>query len=167
LLGWKASERTEWDSHVKNKSWTNIDRSELPAGRRLVKFTWVYKKKRNGKLKSRLCVQGCTQVPGVDFDQTHCATMRASSLRVLCALGASLGLRMRRWDFASAYLQGSLLPVLDGEVVYCSPPPGYGHQDPHGSSRIGSDGQPQICRVDKPIYGMAQAGHRWQRTIFP
>ena len=26
---------------------------------------------------------------------------------------------------------------------------------------------PQICRVEKPIYGMAQAGRRWQRTIFP
>eukprot|EP00966_Prymnesium_polylepis_P124640 2882565-Prymnesium_polylepis.1 len=104
------------------------------------------------------------QVPGVDFDQTHCATMRASSLRVLCAVGASLGLRMRRWDFASAYLQGSL---LDGEVIYCSPPPGYSHEDPDGNDRIGSDGQPQICRVEKPIYGMGQAGRRWQRSIFP
>eukprot|EP00966_Prymnesium_polylepis_P236794 5476454-Prymnesium_polylepis.1 len=107
--GWQGAEKTELGSHAKNKSWTDIDRSKLPAGRRLVKFTWVYKKKRNGKLKAHLCVQGCTQVPGVDFDQTHCATMRSSSLRVLCAVGAGFGLRMRRWDFASAYLQGSLL----------------------------------------------------------
>ena len=105
---WRSAESVELSSHAKNNSWTDIDRSQLPAGRRLVKFTWVYKKKRNGKFKARLCVQGCTQVPGVDFDQTHCATMRASSLRVLCALGAGLGLRMLRWDFASAYLQGSL-----------------------------------------------------------
>ena len=90
--------------------------------------------------------------------------MRSSSLRVLCAVGAGLGLRMRRWDFASAYLQGSL---LDGEVVYCSPPPGYVETDVDGNSRIGADGLPRICRVDKPIYGMAQAGRRWQRTIFP
>ena len=25
----------------------------------------------------------------------------------------------------------------------------------------------RICRVEKPVYGMAQAGRRWQRTIFP
>ncbi len=24
-----------------------------------------------------------------------------------------------------------------------------------------------VCRVEKPIYGMAQAGRRWQRSIFP
>ena len=71
---------------------------------------------------------------------------------------------MRRWDFASAYLQGSL---LDGEVVYCSPPPGYTDTDQLGNSRIGADGLPRICRVEKPIYGMAQAGRRWQRSIFP
>ena len=29
---------------------------------------------------------------------------------------------MRRWDFVAAYLQGEL---LDGEVSYCSPPPGF------------------------------------------
>ena len=33
------------------------------------------------------CVQGCTQQPGVvDFDQTHCATMRGTSLRLLSAV---------------------------------------------------------------------------------
>jgi hypothetical protein len=42
-------------------------------------------------------------------------------------------------------------------VVYCHPPPGY----------ESSNEEPYICRVTKPIYGMAQAGRRWQRTIFP
>ena len=37
----------------------------------------------------------------------------------LSAIAASDGLKMHRWDFEAAYLQGSLLP---GEVVYCSPP---------------------------------------------
>ena len=59
---------------------------------------------------------------------------------------------MRRWDFVSAYLQGSLEP---GEVVYCYPPPGYADDS-------------KACRVQKSIYGMApQAGRRWQRSIFP
>ena len=131
---------------------------------RLVKFTWVYKKKRDGSLKSRLCVQGCTQIPGVDYDQTHCATMRSSSLRLLSAIASGLSLNMRRWDFASAYLQGSL---IEGEVVYCYPPPGYEQTDVFGEPRLGRDGLTRICRVEKPIYGMAQAGRRWQRSIFP
>eukprot|EP00965_Chrysotila_dentata_P093704 3097255-Pleurochrysis_carterae.AAC.1 len=63
---------------------------------------------------------------------------------------------MRRWDFVAAYLQGEL---EQGEVVYCHPPPGY--------ETIGPDGKTRICRVVKPIYGMAQAGRRWQRSLFP
>eukprot|EP00965_Chrysotila_dentata_P054667 1814903-Pleurochrysis_carterae.AAC.1 len=63
---------------------------------------------------------------------------------------------MRRWDFVAAYLQGELEP---GEVVYCHPPPGY--------ETLGQDGKSRVCRVIKPIYGMAQAGRRWQRSLFP
>jgi hypothetical protein len=63
---------------------------------------------------------------------------------------------MHRWDFVTAFLQGSLEP---GEVIYCRAPPGY--------STKGADGRERIYRVDKPIYGMAQAGRRWQRSLFP
>eukprot|EP00965_Chrysotila_dentata_P216210 6189247-Pleurochrysis_carterae.AAC.9 len=120
--GWTAAERAKIANHTENGSWELIDRSSVPAGRSLVRLIWVYKKKRNGSLKARLCVQGCAPIPGVDFEQTFCATMRATSLRTLASLAARRGLSMRRWDFVAAYLQGELEP---GEVVYCLPPPGY------------------------------------------
>eukprot|EP00965_Chrysotila_dentata_P124671 4122018-Pleurochrysis_carterae.AAC.2 len=59
---------------------------------------------------------GCAQVPGIDFDQTFCATMRPTSLRALAAIANSNQMKMRRWDFIAAYLQGSL---ERDEVVYC------------------------------------------------
>eukprot|EP00966_Prymnesium_polylepis_P238490 5515409-Prymnesium_polylepis.1 len=43
--------------------------------------------------------------------------MRSGSLRLLCSLAARFGLKMHRWDFVAAYLQGSLL--VEGEVVFC------------------------------------------------
>ena len=82
--------------------------------------------------------------------------MRGTSLRMLSAIAARTRCRMRRWDFVSAYLQGDLEP---GEVCYCLPPPGYASK--------GADGLPQVCKVIKPVYGMAQAGRRWQRSLFP
>jgi hypothetical protein len=82
--------------------------------------------------------------------------MRPASLRVLTALAASRRMFMRRWDFVAAYLQGALEP---GEVNYCSCPPGHEEFD--------EDGEPLIYRVNKPVYGMAQAGRRWQRSLFP
>ena len=157
--GWQAAELLEIENHNSNESFTVMDHSDFIAeasGRRTVKLTWVYKRKRSGKLKARLCVQGCSQIPGVDYDQTWCGTMRGATLRVLAALSTQLNLHMHRWDFTAAYLQGSL---EEGETVYCTPPPGY--------ETVGADGRQRIYRVDRPIYGMAQAGRRWQRTLFP
>ena len=151
-----AAEEKELANHLGNKSWTEIDRSKVPKERRLVRLIWVYKVKRDGSLKASLCVQGCSQVPGVDYDQTFSAAMRSTSLRLLTALASRLDLHMRRWDFVAAYLQGELLP---DEVVYCKMPQGYEQQ--------GQDGRERICRIEKPVYGMAQAGRRWQRSIFP
>ena len=105
---WIAAEDIELDNHNKNGSFELLDRTEfdsLEPRRRLVKLVWVYKRKRNGKFKARLCVQGCCQQPGIDFDQTHCATMRGQSLRMLSAIAAQHCLRLRRWDFVSAYLR--------------------------------------------------------------
>lgn len=80
-----------------------------------MKLTWAYETKRNGRKKDRLCVQGCNnQVSGVDYDQTLCAALRAGSQSLLCALASRISIKMRRWDFVNANLQGQL---LEGEAV--------------------------------------------------
>eukprot|EP00965_Chrysotila_dentata_P018175 604620-Pleurochrysis_carterae.AAC.1 len=53
--GWTAAERAEIANHTENGSWELIDRSAVPPGRALVRLIWVYKRKRNGTLKARLC----------------------------------------------------------------------------------------------------------------
>eukprot|EP00965_Chrysotila_dentata_P226359 6195363-Pleurochrysis_carterae.AAC.2 len=103
-------------------------------------------------MKARLCVQGCAQIPGIDLDQIICAAMRPTSVRALAAIANSNNMKTRRWDFFAAYLQGSL---EQNEVIYCHAPPGY--------ATLGEDNKPRVCRIDKPVYGMAQAGRRHQR----
>eukprot|EP00965_Chrysotila_dentata_P258452 6213222-Pleurochrysis_carterae.AAC.4 len=137
--GSTAAERAEIANHQQNGSWEVIDRSDVPADRNLVRLIWVYKTKRSGSLKARLCVQGCAQVAGVDYNETFCSTMRATCLRVLAAIAARDRLSMRRWDFIAAYLQGEL---EQGEVVNCRPPPGY--------ETIGSDGRARRTSDDGP-----------------
>ena len=85
--------------------------------------------------------------------------MRSTSLRVIASIAAARGYNLRRWDFVTAYLQGKLEP---NEVVYCSPP-----QGGFMGMFSGNLGGPIMCVVRKPIYGMAQAGRRWQRSLFP
>ena len=156
--GWVCAEKKEIANHDGAESWKYIRRDQVPQGRRLVRLIWVYKRKRNGSLKARLCVQGCAQVAGVDFHQTFCGALRSTSLRLLASVAAKGGMRMHRYDFVAAFLQGSLEP---GEVIYCHPPPGY------ESDHLDSDGRPMVCEVRKPVYGMAQAGRRWQRSLYP
>ena len=57
---WMQAERKELENHRSNSSWTTISASEVPAGRRVHKLIWVYKLKRDGTAKARLCVQGNT-----------------------------------------------------------------------------------------------------------
>lgn len=93
--GWLEAEASELKNHRDNGSFTLIDRNDFEAeapGRCLLRFlssaydfklVWVYKRKRNGKMKARLCVQGCSQQPGVDYistkhivppcEERHCA----------------------------------------------------------------------------------------------
>ena len=115
----------------------------------------MYKLKRDGSAKARLCVQGNTLQPGVDFDQVYSAALRYSSARALFALAARTGCRVRSVDLVAAYLQGKF---VDGEVVYTRLPPGAVEYD--------ADGSPRLARVDKPIYGIQQAGRRLQRMLF-
>ena len=103
---------------------------------------------------------GCSHIHGVDYDQVWSGTLRASSLRMLASLAAKEKLNMRRGDFVAAYLQGDLLDDVD-DVVYCSMPSGY----ETGLDATAPSGTDTVLRIEKPIYGMAQARRRWQRTL--
>ena len=144
---WTSAEFKEFYNHSRNASWEFMPESDLPRGRRLHKLVWVYKVKRDGTAKARLCVQGCTMVLGEDFDQVFAHTLRTSSVRALFAYAARFGCKVRSVDWVAAYLQGEL---LEGEVVYCHMPIGYTQTD--------KNGRPYILKIVKPIYGIPQAG---------
>ncbi|KOO34651.1 retrotransposon ty1-copia subclass, partial [Chrysochromulina tobinii] len=136
---WMRAEGKEMANHETNKSWTFVRRADVPAGRRIHRLIWVYKVKRDGTCKARLCVQGSTLEAGVDYDQVFSAALRYSSARSLFAFAAKTGCRVRSIDLIAAYLQGEF---LDGEVVYCHAAQGYAKYD--------KNGEPMIARVDKP-----------------
>ena len=153
---WPTAEATEMKNHLINGSWKIISKYDKPSGRRVHRFVWVYKLKRDGLAKARLCIQGCTLESGVDFDQTFSSTLRYCSARALFAFAARRNCYVRSIDFVAAYLQGEF---VEGEVVYCSMPPGYEQYD--------ADGNAYLCEIVKPIYGIPQAGRRLQRRVFP
>jgi len=116
---------------------------------------WVYKIKRDGYFKAHLCLNGASQREGIDYDQTFKSTLRHSSLRVLMAIQARLGLNSCRHDLVAAFLQGSL---QQDELVFMRYPQGY--------QQLGADGKPRVFLVQKPVYGLRQAGRRFQCDFF-
>lgn len=86
----------------------------------------------------------------------------------LCDRCEERALNATLWDFVAAFLQGSLEP---GEVCYCCPPAGYTTTCDDGVIRLvpngKGDGTQRLCKVVSPIHGMALAGRRWQRSLFP
>ena len=152
--GWLEAEKKELGNHHHNKSWTPIKKKNVPAGRRIHKLVWVYKEKRDGTLKARLCVQGCTMESGVDYDQVFSPTIRYSSVRGLFAFAAQRKCGVRSVDLTAAYLQGEF---EDGEVVYAHMAPGY--------EEVDEDGDEMCVRVEKPVYGIPQSGRRLHRRL--
>ena len=152
---WIKAEEKEMGNQLGNETWTKMTIDDVPAGRRIHKLIWVYKLKRDGTAKACLCVQGNTPESGIDYDQTFSAALRYSSARALFAFAARRGCRVRSVDLVAAYLQGKF---VDGEVVYTKLPSGYVEYD--------SKGRTLVARIDKPIYGIQQAGRRLQRMLF-
>ena len=80
--GWLAAEQKEINAYKRNQTWSVIPQSQVLLLRRIIWMLWVYKIKRDGFSQSSSVrhAMGSAQKPGVDFDQTYSATMRASSL---------------------------------------------------------------------------------------
>ena len=102
------------------------------------------------KYKARVCAQGFSQIPGVDFGQTSSPTARLSSLRFILALAAAQDWEIHQIDFKNAYLNGDL-----DEEIYMKQPPGFeepGRED-------------WVCKLLKAIYGLKQAGRQWYLKV--
>ena len=153
---WPSAEIKELKNHETLGSFEKMSRDDLPRGRRVHRLVWVYKLKRDGTAKARLCVQGCTLEGGVDYDQTFASALKYSSARSIFALAAREGCSVRSIDFVAAYLQGEF---MEGEVVYVRMPDGHEEYD--------SKGKALILKVVKPVYGIQQSGRRLQRKVIP
>ncbi|KAL0327901.1 UNVERIFIED_CONTAM: Retrovirus-related Pol polyprotein from transposon TNT 1-94 [Sesamum calycinum] len=71
-----------------NHVWTLVD---PPKGVKPVGCKWVYKRKLGADrevtaFKARLVVEGYTQQPGIDFDETYSPVAMAKSIRILLAI---------------------------------------------------------------------------------
>lgn len=88
--------------------------------------TWAYKIQRDEhgsavRYKARFCVQGFSQIRGVDYFETLASVTRHESIRTVFALSAALDLGLHNMDDKNAYCQS--------ECMSSRPRGGYYHID--------------------------------------
>jgi hypothetical protein len=78
-----------------------------------VGYKWVFVRKRNknneiSRYKERLVVQGFTQRPGVDYEETYSLFMGGITFSYLISLVVNLNLKIKPMDVVTAYLYRNL-----------------------------------------------------------
>jgi hypothetical protein len=149
---WQKAMDDEYRALIDNTTWDLVD---LPKGRRAIGTKWVFKTKRNAdgtveRYKARLVAKGFAQRKGVDYYDTFAPVARMTSIRIILAVAAHEGLRVEQLDVDSAYLNG----IIDAEVFMDQPP---SFIDPAHPNRV--------CRLQKGLYGLKQAGRIWYDDV--
>ncbi|GJP50670.1 hypothetical protein CLOM_g9807 [Closterium sp. NIES-68] len=147
---WKASEDEEFGSLIENETW---DLCDLPPGKKAITSKMIYRHKYGpeGELtryKSRLVARGFQQTKGKDYDEVFAPVGKGTTLRVLLAIAALLGWKIRQMDIVTAFLNGIIM-----EEVYMKQPEGL------------DDGSGRVCRLKKAIYGLKQALRAWYHKL--
>ena len=149
---WRDAMQAEIDSL--NAAGT-YDVVALPKGWHAIGGKWVYRTKRGSdgkivKYKARWVAQGFAQKYGIDYHETFAPVARFDSIRAILALVAHHDWELHQMDVRSAYLNGDL-----EEELYMKQPTGFVAE--------GTDGM--VCRLNKSLYGLRQAGRTWNKRI--
>jgi hypothetical protein len=123
----------------------------LPAGKSALPSHIVLDRKRDGRYKARLVAGGNHQQPGVDFNETFAPVCSYRTLRMIAAVAARHGLRLRQFDIKTAFLNG----VLE-EEVYVRPPAGFEYL---------AGGPGRVLRLRRAMYGLRQAPRAWNKCV--
>ena len=149
---WQAAYDYEISQLEKLGIWEVV---KLPPGAKAIPHSVVFKEKRgpNGHIKTwraHVVAGGHKQTHGIDYNETFVAAAKMPSIRVVLANGAQQDWEMHQVDVKSAYLNAP----LDKEV-YMTPPAGV--------LKPGQEGM--VCHLLKCLYGLKQAGCKWQKML--
>ena len=121
-----------------------------PKGVNVIWTKWIFKNKSDEygiviRNKSRLVIQGFTQVEGINFDEKFAPVARLESIKILLAIASHLNFKLYQMDVKSAFLSGMLQ-----EEVYVEQPKGF--VDPYRPD--------DVYKLKRALYGLKQApGH--------
>jgi hypothetical protein len=139
-----------------NKTWTV---KPLPCDRTETRGKWVFTIKQGKatsddiQYKARYVARGFSQIPGLDFDETHSPTTRLTSIRTLLQKAVNEKLILYQLDVKGAYLNAPI-----DKDIYVQQPPGYELTTDNPNIHL-------TCHLQKSLYGLKQSGRNWHQTL--
>ena len=100
------------------------------------------------KYKARVVAKGYSQQPGMDYTDTFSSVIHLETIQTLLALAVAKDWEIQQMDVKGAYLNG-----MTKEEIYMHQPEGY------------DDGTSHLCHLIKSLYGLKQAGHKWNNEL--
>jgi Reverse transcriptase (RNA-dependent DNA polymerase) len=102
-----------------NFSWRKVKKSDIPRHRRIIGCKWVFKKKKDGRFRARICALGYSQIRGEDFMDTSSPVVDDVTVRTVIAHMIAKDWANEVLDVTTAFLHGDM-----EEEVYMKCPEG-------------------------------------------
>ena len=151
---WRDAIRKEFRCMIEKGVWRKVKSSSMGSDRRLVGCVWVFKKKKNGVYRARLCAQGFTQVPGIDHKDNFSPVVTDVTFRVVMVLAFVFGWIAEIVDVETAFLYGEL-----EEEIYMRIPIGL------SDYLEGENCNGECLLLLKGIYGLVQSARQFFKKI--
>ena len=118
---WKQAIQEELVAHLKNETWTIVNR---PANKSCIDSRWIFKVQeaktdggRGGpRFKARLCATGFRQEKDVDYQETFALVVRYGTIRLMLAYAAHEEKEIMQFDVKTAFLYEKLTEETYMEV---------------------------------------------------
>ena len=161
---WIPSLKNEVENFIKRKSWKYVEVDEPnKLGRKLIPCKWVFKIKdeQDGskRYKSRLCVKGFHQIPGVDYTESFSPVATESTIQILLVYTLWMykkGWRCEMFDVEAAFLNAELETAMYLKWPEAMQELGF----------ITKEQQEKQCiKLIRSMYGNVDAALRWQKCF--
>eukprot|EP00957_Ditylum_brightwellii_P006810 516140-Ditylum_brightwellii.AAC.1 len=147
----RAAMLKEINALKNRKTWTLVPKSNIPKSVKIIPTTWALKIKSYPSgafrsFKARFCVRGDLQNKDVSDIDTYSSVVQWSTVCLMLIISLVLGLQTRSTDFSNAFAQAE----IKGDPIYISL-----------SSRMSGFPPDHILKLDKNLYGQADAPRMW------
>ena len=147
---WKKAIDEELSSIHEHKVYSLV---KPTSNSRVLDSRWVFVKKFDEqgqveKFKARLVVKGYNQIYGIDFKDTFSPVTTYTTVRVLLAIAAQFGMKVKQLDVKTAFLHGEI-----DTVIYVKQPEGC------------HDGTDKVWLLHKSLYGLKQSPRLWHQKV--